>query len=61
MTRSSNMRRAWYGRPLCPSNPEHGPMWDYPSGYYCPHSDHTRSGEGTQAFFRHDEMADDGG
>jgi hypothetical protein len=24
----------------CPTNPEHGKVWDMNPGYYCPHHDH---------------------
>ena len=36
-------RQQSYSGPLCPTNPEHGPLlsWAGTSGYWCPHSDHS--------------------
>ena len=36
------VRQSSYTGPLCPANPEHGPLlsWAGTTGYWCPHSDH---------------------
>lgn len=37
------MSRGRYYLPLCPANPAHGKLYDWPSethGFYCPHAEH---------------------